>query len=292
MQTFQDSATFPFWKWLWRFTPMRQTELKVKAGNARFTAAAQEVIDRQRILQAAMKDDDKKSLSGLIDIMLRQGGASDAEIMANVKTFYVVGSDTTFGTISWALYLLLQHPEMVDRLREEAALFFALDLEHKPDGEVCDALVGLTYAHAVFKEASRIYPPAPVQMLDFINKTDSLELSNGMVIEAGRTVMLDVKTCMMDEEFFPNATKFDPSRWLTEDKELLARMENAYFAFGAGPRVCPGISLAMREGSLAIAALYHHFDLRLACPVEEVSLDFKFTIHPSKLPVRATRRVV
>jgi len=293
MQTFQDSATFPFWNWVWHFTPMYQTELKVEAANERFTTAALEVIVRQRALLATMDDEGKRNLNSLIDLMLRQGrDVTDAEILANVKTFYLVGADTTFATISWAFFLVHQHPEVVARLREEATPFFALGLGTKTDTEVCDAIVGLTYAHAVFKEVTRMCPVGPLQFLDFVDETDTLELSNGMVIERGRTVILDVKTCMMDVDYFPNPTKFDPSRWLTEDKTLLARMENAFLAFGSGPRACPGMNLANREGAVALSALFHHFDLRLACPVEEIKVEYKFAVHPNKLPMRATRRVV
>ena len=115
---------------------------------------------------------------------------------------------------------------------------------------------------------------------------------DGEWIESDRTILIQMWTSMLDEEAFPNATQFDPSRWLTEDKALLARMETAFLGFGAGPRACPGMNLANREGSLALAALYHHFDLRLACPVEEIEPVYKFTLQPNKMPIRATARIV
>jgi len=287
-----EAALFPLPEWVWRLTPMYQTELKVRAANDRFTVAAQEVIDRQRALQATMDEEEKKNLHGLIDIMLRQEDVTDEEILANVKTFYIAGSDTTSVTITWALFLLCQHPDCVARLREEAAPFFASDLSSKATSDISDAIMSLEYAHAVFKETVRLYPVGPLQLLDFVDASESLELSNGLVIPGDHTIMVQMWTCMLDEENFPDPKKFDPSRWFTEDKALLARMETAFLGFGAGPRACPGMNLAMREGAVALAALHHHFDLHLACPVEEIQVDYKLTMQPNKLPIRATKKAL
>lgn len=287
-----EAALFPFPEWIWQLTPMYKNELLAREADVRFTKAAQEVIDRKRVQHASMDEDTKKELHSLIDIMLRQDDVQDLEILANVKTFYVAGSDTTSVTISWALYLLLQNPDCVAKIRTEAAKFFNAGLAHKSTQEIGDALMELQYTTAVFKEAVRLYPVGPLIFLDFLDRSEAVELSDGVVIEPDRTVLLQTWTCHLDEVSFPQAKKFVPARWLTEDKALLGQMENAFLGFGAGTRACPGMNLALREGALALATLFHHFDLKFACPVEEIKVNYLFTMQPNKLPLRATKRVV
>ena len=42
-----------------------------------------------------------------------------------------------------------------------------------------------------------------------------------------------------DETYFPNAQKFDPTRWL--DPKEARRMEKAFVPFSKGSRACAGI---------------------------------------------------
>jgi cytochrome P450 len=42
-----------------------------------------------------------------------------------------------------------------------------------------------------------------------------------------------------NEDYFPDATKFDPDRWT--DPVKAKRLEKAYVPFGKGQRMCVGI---------------------------------------------------
>lgn len=42
-----------------------------------------------------------------------------------------------------------------------------------------------------------------------------------------------------DEDYFPNAQKFEPRRWI--DAKEVRHMEKAFIAFGKGSRACAGI---------------------------------------------------
>jgi cytochrome P450 len=286
-----DSAMFPFPRWVWTLTPNYRNELAAIEADKRFTAACQQVIDIKRSQHRQMSEDEKKQTHSLIDIMIRQDESHDAEVLANVKTFYLAGSDTTSMSIGWAVYLLAQHPEAVARMRAELKEFFAQDLlGARSAQEISEAINGLVYTNAVLKEAIRMYPAGPAIFLDYVPGEEPITLSNGVVVPADTTVIVNLWQCLMDEANFSDAKRFLPERWLTEDKAQLARMDHAFLGFGAGARVCPGMNLAMGEGVAALAAMFHYFDVTLCCPAEEVRAQFKFTLQPSKLPVRLTRR--
>ena len=297
-----DHAMFPFPQWVWRLTPGYRMELAAIEADRRFSQACQEVISIKRAQHATMEEEQKKELHSLIDIMIRQEESRDDEMLANVKTFYVAGSDTTSMSISWALFLLAQHPGAVAQLREEVAaagLFPPIHLSpnnnssatEKTAAQVSEAMSGLVFTHAVLKEAVRLYPAGPAIFLDFINPTDEpVTLSNGVVIQADTTVITNLSLCLRDAEHFPQPDAFLPQRWLSEDKAALGRMEQAFMGFGAGARMCPGMGLAMAEGVMALAAVLHHFDLQLLCSPAEVKAEFKFTLQPSQLPMRLTSR--
>jgi cytochrome P450 len=284
-----DSALFPFPQWVWRLSPKYQGELAAAEADKRFSAACQQVIDTKRRQQQSMSEDEKKDTHSLIDIMIRQEDARDEEVLANVKTFYLAGSDTTSMSMSWAMYLLAQHPGAVQRLREEVAGFFSSDARNRSAAEISEALGAMVYTHAVLKEAIRLYPAGPAIFLDF-TADESITLSNGVVVTPDTTFLVNLWLPLTDEANFSDAKNFHPERWLTEDKALLGRMDQAFLGFGAGARACPGAGLAMAEGAMALAAVYHHFDVQLLCAPEDVKAEFKFTLQPSQLPVRLIRR--
>ena len=161
-------------------------------------------------------------------------------MMANVKTFYLAGSDTTSMTISWTLYLLCQNPQVVAKIRAEVAAFFASQPERMAAHEIGDALAGFAHTTAALKESIRLYPAGPAIFLDYVNKDETLTLSNGLTVDTDTTFLLNLWICMTDEENYHEALRFNPERWFTEDKAQLAKMENAFLGFGAGPRACPG----------------------------------------------------
>eukprot|EP00428_Durinskia_dybowskii_P061953 CAMPEP_0170377832 /NCGR_PEP_ID=MMETSP0117_2-20130122/12483_1 /TAXON_ID=400756 /ORGANISM="Durinskia baltica, Strain CSIRO CS-38" /LENGTH=472 /DNA_ID=CAMNT_0010633157 /DNA_START=273 /DNA_END=1691 /DNA_ORIENTATION=+ len=297
-----ESAMFPFPRWIWMLTPHYKQELLAVEANKRFSAACQEVISIKRAQHAQMSEEEKKHTRSLIDIMIRQDGYNDDEVLANVKTFYLAGSDTTSMSISWAVYLLAQHPAIVEKVRLEAQQFFAAveastapvaveSLTHD-NMAIYEALGAMVFTHAVLKESIRLFPAGPAIFLDFAcaEEAEPLVLSTGLTVPTDTTLLLNVWQCLLDERYFENPRTFQPDRWLTEDRALLGRMDQGFLGFGAGARACPGMGLAMDEGTMALAAIFHYFDVELMCPAEEVKPEFKFTLQPSKLPVKITPR--
>jgi cytochrome P450 len=67
----------------------------------------------------------------------------------------------------------------------------------------------------------------------------------------------------VSEQHVPQASAFDPERWLNDDGMAATAnpAKRISMPFGAGPRICPGRYLALLEIKMAMAALLGHFDI-------------------------------
>ena len=90
-----------------------------------------------------------------------------------------------------------------------------------------------------------------------------------------------------DARYWPDPERFDPERWLQEDK---SRPKFAYFPFGAGPRQCIGESFAWMEGVLLLATLTQRFAAELR-PGYQLRLRAAITLRPKDpVPMRLLAR--
>jgi len=58
-----------------------------------------------------------------------------------------------------------------------------------------------------------------------------------------------------DGRVWDDATTFDPGRW----GDTASRANDAYFPFGAGPRVCIGRQIALTEAQFALAHVLQQY---------------------------------
>src|SRR5258708_21056133 len=79
--------------------------------------------------------------------------AHSEQIQRMVIALFVAGYEATASIISWALFLLAEHPEVKNRL--------AIELDNSWQGKPLTAstVVNLTYTEQVAKETIRLYPP-------------------------------------------------------------------------------------------------------------------------------------
>ena len=79
---------------------------------------------------------------------------SDLQIRDEAITIFAAGHETSSNALTWTLYLLSQHPKIVEKIREEVATVFG---NKKPSFK---DIMQLTYTKQVIDEGMRIYPPA------------------------------------------------------------------------------------------------------------------------------------
>ena len=192
---------------------------------------------------------------------------SSEEIRDQVMTMFIAGHETTSNALTWAFYVLSQHPEIEQRVLDELADVLNGRLPRAED------LNRLEYTAAVLDETMRMYPPV---WLITRRNLDDYHIA-GYTIPKGSLIFLSQYISHWDKRFFPNPEQFIPERFLGEN--LSSRPKLAYFPFGAGPRTCIGDGFARMEGTLLLASILQDWRLRLV-PGHRVEINPQITLRP------------
>uniref|UniRef100_T1GJG6 Cytochrome P450 n=1 Tax=Megaselia scalaris TaxID=36166 RepID=T1GJG6_MEGSC len=169
-------------------------------------------------------------------------------------------------TLIFAINFIANHEEAPKRIVEEFGAF-------KSSYILQDALTKALYTKSCLQETYRLQPTA--FCLARILEEDTT-LSN-YDLKAGTVLLCQNRIACRSEQNFPNATKYMPERWISEDKSSNIQLENSSIVvpFGIGKRTCPGKRFVEME------LLFLAFDVKLAQPLET---EFEFLLAP-KTPV-------
>lgn len=170
-------------------------------------------------------------------------GMSDRELRDELVTLFLAGHETTSIALTMALYLLAEHPEHQQAVRDEVHAVAGdapLTLEHTR---------ALKFTEAVLNETMRLYPPAWAIGREM---TADVEI-RGHRVAAGTQMVASQWVVHHDPRWWVGPQWFRPQRWLNGETEGLPRL--AFFPFGGGPRVCVGQHFAMLEATVVLAEL-------------------------------------
>ena len=79
----------------------------------------------------------------------------------------------------------------------------------------------------------------------------------GLTIPKGMIVNFNVQALHHSPEFYPSPERFDPDRFVPENKDKL--VPYTYMPFGIGPRNCVGMRFALMEAKTAVAHMINKF---------------------------------
>ncbi|KAK8537618.1 hypothetical protein V6N13_096569 [Hibiscus sabdariffa] len=186
------------------------------------------------------------------------GKLTDTEIKALLLNMFIAGTDTSSSTVEWAMAELIRHPKVMAQVRQE------LDSVVGQDRLVSESdLPNLTYFQAVIKEIFRLHPSTPLSLPRIAS--DSCEI-NGYHIPKGATLLVNVWAIARDPNEWNNPLEFRPERFLPGGERPNADVKGNNFEvipFGAGRRICAGMSLGLRMVQVLTATLVHGFDWEL-----------------------------
>ena len=269
------STPLPLWRFLKREKD-RKLEISLKVIEEtvhRFINDARERIENNPELE--------ENPTNLLESLLVEQEAirfSDEEIYGNVFAMLLAGEDTTSNSISWTMFYLAQHPDIVRKIRQEAHAVYG-EAQVAPTNE---HLAQLIYTNAVVQEALRIKPTTPQLYLE---SNEDIVLEN-LSIPKNTRIILQNKVAQTQEKYFSRAHEFLPERWL--EAQCPVHSPDLIKTFGGGPRYCPGKYLATNEMIVVLSALCKRFDFKLAVSPNEVTEQFEFTMYPGNLLIDFT----
>ncbi|MFF7162568.1 cytochrome P450 [Streptomyces sp. NPDC008086] len=203
----------------------------------------------------AGRREDSEGRDDLVTLLVHAENAEDGsldaeELREQVLIFLLAGHETTATALAFALHLLARHPEEQRRVRDEVDQVLGGPGGRAPTADDMEALPYLTM---VLKEAMRLYPSAPV-----IGRRAVAEAEiDGVRIPAGADLLVSPWVTQRHPDHWPDAERFDPSRFTPEAEARRPRY--AWFPFGGGPRACIGQHLSMLESVSGLAVLLREF---------------------------------
>ena len=164
------------------------------------------------------------------------------------------GFDTTTITLTWALSLLLNNQQALNKAQLE------LDEKVGRSRQVKESDVkNLPYLQAIVKETMRLYPAAPLLI-----PHESVEdcIVSGYHVPARTRLLVNIQKLQKDPLIWEDPCEFRPERFLISHTKFDLRGQNhQLMPFGSGRRKCPGISFALQLMHLTLANLLHEFEI-------------------------------
>ncbi|RZC72341.1 hypothetical protein C5167_035503 [Papaver somniferum] len=237
-------------KWIGFYNKVEKQMVRLKERGDEFM---QELIEQRRRLLAKTTDDADKIMNRegmtMIDVLLSLQRKdpdcySDHMIRGLIGVLISAGTDTTAGTMEWALSLLLNNPQVLNKAKAEIDIHVGRQrLVDETD------LNNLPYLHAIILETLRMYPAGP--LLTPHESSDDCTVG-GYNIPGGTMLFVNVWAIQNDPTTWEEPNKFKPERFLFTEG---IREGYKLMPFGAGRRACPGDALAMRVIGSALGSL-------------------------------------
>lgn len=219
-------------------------------------------------------------LENLLDLMLTEGHPETGERLdpVNIRnqaiTFVVAGHETTSGALSFALYYLTRHPELLAKARAEVDAVWG---DREPAfGDVAK----LRYVRRCLDEAMRLWPTAPGYSRE---AREDVVLGGKYRMRKGDWVIVPLPLVHRDPAVWADPEEFDPDRF--EPAAVKKRPAQAYKPFGTGERACIGRQFALHEAVLALGMVVQRYDFEVD-PAYELEIAESLTLKPSGFTLR------
>ncbi|KAF7815926.1 cytochrome P450 71D10 [Senna tora] len=237
--------------------------------------------EMDRILENVVRDHREKGLKrkegfdegeeDLVDVLLRlqrQGDLehplSDSVVKATILDIFSAGSDTAFTTIEWAMSELMKNLRAMKKAQSEIRKVYGTK------GHVDESSIDeLKYLKCVIKETLRLHPPIPLLLPRECSERCEI---NGFEIPLKSKVIVNAWAIGRDPDHWIEADRFYPERFLDSSVHYKGG-DFEFIPFGAGRRICPGITFGVAGIELSLANFLFHFDWKMPYGNEPEELD-------------------
>ncbi|KAB2049390.1 hypothetical protein E1A91_A13G178900v1 [Gossypium mustelinum] len=264
---FRLADMFPSVRVLERISGLRQ---KAEALFQKSDKILQGIINEHRasLERGLIGEEVKEDLVTVLLKIQQLGGLefplTDKEIKAIIWDMFSGGGETSSTSVDWAMSEMVRNPRVLKKAQNEVR-----QVCHGK-GDVDEASIKeLKYLALVIKETLRLHPPLPLLLPR--ESRENYEI-NGYQIPSKTKIIINAWAIGRDPKYWSKAETFYPERFL--DSSIDFNGTNLeYIPFGAGRRMCPGISFALPNIELPLAKLLYHFDWELPSGMWHEDLD-------------------
>nr|XP_027194144.1 cytochrome P450 3A8-like [Dermatophagoides pteronyssinus] len=230
-----------------KYNDMLELMIKAKHGEEKLT----DDDDRFDSYHVNAGNEEQQQEQKLLSEIIGSKYLNDDEIVAQSFIFFIAGYETTASTLTFALYELAMNPDIQEKLYEE------IMTEIINDGKPLDYdhVMKLQYLDAILAETLRLHSPVLTLNRQVSDKYHIPEYDYTM--DKDECVSIPIYAIHHNPEFHPNPERFDPERFMPENRDKI--IPYTYLPFGGGPRNCIGMRFAMSEAKLGLTRLIKDF---------------------------------
>ncbi|KAL1543456.1 unspecific monooxygenase [Salvia divinorum] len=223
------------------------------------------VAKLDEIIDEKLKSRGEKS--DLVEVLLDIHQRDDAQLSRDdiihlLLDLFIAGTDTTSGTVNWAMTELIRNPQKMTKLRHEIMSFIS-------------------------ERNLQATPPGPFLLP---HKTSSDVEINGYIVPENAQVLINVWAIGRDSGIWKNPDEFMPERFLNENGGVdFKGRDFELIPFGAGRRICPGLPLADRMVHQILMTFVGDYEWKLEnMNPEKMDMDENFGVTLQKaVPLKA-----
>ncbi|CAN8229087.1 unnamed protein product [Cochlearia groenlandica] len=219
------------------------SEKRMKKLASRLDEFLQGLVDEKRIA----KEKGNTMIDHLLTLQESQPEYySDRMIKGTMQSLIFAGTDTTAVTLEWALSSLLNHPEVLNKARDEIDTKIGLN-RFVEESDISN----LHYLQNIVSETLRLYPAGPLLIPHVASEDCKLGVYD---MPRGTMLLVNLWAIQRDPRLWDDPESFKPERFEKEGEV------HKLMTFGLGRRACPGSGLAQRLVSLALGCLIQCFE--------------------------------
>ncbi|XP_032081239.1 LOW QUALITY PROTEIN: cytochrome P450 2J2-like [Thamnophis elegans] len=175
--------------------------------------------------------------------------------------FFGAGTDTTLATMMWALLLLVNHPNIQEKVQKEIEDLFGFS------GSISyQDRKKLPFTNAVIHEILRLkfvfVLGGPKQCIKDVK-------IRGYRLPKGTIILPDLRSVLLDPEQWETPGEFNPNHFLDKDGKFIER--EGFLPFGIGTSMSPKQAMARIEIFIFLTSLLRAFNFRLPEGVKKLN---------------------
>ncbi|XP_057759608.1 cytochrome P450 71D9-like [Arachis stenosperma] len=230
----------------------------------------QNIFSDHREMKASQEQsDDVEANEYLLDVLLKFQDSSnqqefqltDDSIKAVILDIFAAGTETSATTVLWAMAEMIKNPLIMKKAQAE--------VREVLDKEGISGIEKLKYLKSVVKETLRLHPPGAFLLPRECGKDCEI---NGYHIPSKSKVIINAWAIGRDPNHWVEAERFNPERFMNSTIDYIGN-NLELIPFGAGRRMCPGITFGVASTESTLAMLLYHFDWKLPNGMKIQDLD-------------------